>query len=1270
MIDVLNGLGSGWWRWLTAMAWQAALLALVVWAADLLLRRRGWPQVRYALWALVLVKLLVPPSFALPSGVVGRLLPEEAANVASQASPPAAPVAPAPVEAPAASGAAYERSVVPATVAGSWPAPSPPAVALPAGPSVSPEAWAMLAAVTVSLLLLFWLISRALRLRRMIRAAAAEPPPAWVGEVLARAAKRVGLRHVPRVVITDAVGSAAVFGVLRPVLLLPRGACEDGSPLRTGHVMLHELAHVKRGDLLANTAQALMQVAFWFHPAVWLAARRLRHLRELCCDATVSRLLRERTPEYRETLAEAARSMIFGAERPGLGLLGLFESASRLRQRLEHLDGPIWRHGRLKAVAALLAAGVTVACIVPMARGAARPSLPSLYEKARGAGDLKIGVQGETFKVNTVVRWGSDGAARYEDGRGNTPPVLGYPEPDYSSQARWMDIANVQLSPPDERYDLVELRVFDHATRELLQPDDGTAVGFDCSRSLVGLRSIGRRLPDSVDVWFRLVMRPAGGHVWSLPANPGATVALGSDTVTLHELHAGRGSYGMTEIGGGPEDIAWTGFDEDEHFTTVVFGWRGRSVRARSGSNSRYQICAITTDGRRVVPDYPHFVAAGLGATQVYDLPVSPNELARIEFRPFTGREVFYFEDVRLPDVGDTPLEAPPACTFAVGGRGGTLTSDDWAPVRVRLTMEKGRTAHGVSGGALGRVMRRQGPPPDANSAATAVYEVNGLSVRGLEVEMLDADGDLLLREGNRSRGTAWGSSYTVGYNSLGVPLSQIATVRMTLGDHASAHRSPDGAEAAPARKPAKPLQGDVVVACWMAALSEEAAAALRKELRIPDDAATATRPTGCSSSDVAAALRRLLAGGHALVSDVEWLDWPERTRLETRSMSLNDSYNSVLAGQRVWGNWLLNGFYTLASSGGAAELTLDCYWAVATPLQRTGKIPAGRAWVFLKPVKEGTGEATRTPYHLLVMEAVRNDGGAVPAGSVTRAEDWILARTPEPGRMELTDKADSEEASGYEMRVYDVRDLIAHPDWSQSAAARGDGADDGDALRESAEELARLIKAACGEEKCWSVLGRAYTREDEQLEGFHAGLGEVFLRTDNPGHMLVNQTPSVHACIEKLLTGLRAGGSLQVELSVHARVFDRSAGPIDPAKLTEKGAAERAAWQRHATVTLANGQQGPVLEGLSLRPVVTEDRRSVFVELTGAPPESLARGLSTPDGSPTAFTETGPLAVALAKDLMGDSAPPGLDLEGCTVAIVVRPRIVMFGAGPVQPAE
>jgi len=398
MIETLNHVaGAWWWSWVGPMLWQVALLALIVWAVDiLLLRRRAWPQVRYALWLLVLLRLFIPPSFSLPSSVSARLLPAgapraspvvaaapmAAADLATPLLPEVAPtVEPAPV--------AYSPAVSEAAPVTFQPAemPAPPRAVL------SVQAWAMLLSSGVSLLLLVWLASRASRLGRVTRGSG-EGAPDWLREVLARCAGKLRLRRLPRLVVSGHVRSAAVFGVFRPVLLLPARALAGASPGQMEHILLHELAHVKRGDLLANAAQTVVHILFWFHPGVWLAGRRLRHLRELCCDATVSRLLRERTDQYRATLMEAARTMVFGKTEPGLGLLGLFESASRLRQRLQHLERPAWKHARLKLVASLGAVALMLACIVPMAKGRDAPENRQRVSIAAEAGQPRqVGVE-------------------------------------------------------------------------------------------------------------------------------------------------------------------------------------------------------------------------------------------------------------------------------------------------------------------------------------------------------------------------------------------------------------------------------------------------------------------------------------------------------------------------------------------------------------------------------------------------------------------------------------------------------------------------------------------------------------------------------------------------------------------------------------------------------------------------------------------------------------------------------------------------------------
>jgi len=81
MVEQLNTLARLWWDWSAAMFWQVGLLIVLIACLDRLIRRWAWPQLRYALWSLVLIKLLLPPSLSLPSGIVPGLQPKVAQAV-------------------------------------------------------------------------------------------------------------------------------------------------------------------------------------------------------------------------------------------------------------------------------------------------------------------------------------------------------------------------------------------------------------------------------------------------------------------------------------------------------------------------------------------------------------------------------------------------------------------------------------------------------------------------------------------------------------------------------------------------------------------------------------------------------------------------------------------------------------------------------------------------------------------------------------------------------------------------------------------------------------------------------------------------------------------------------------------------------------------------------------------------------------------------------------------------------------------------------------
>ena len=383
----LNALAATWWDWFSAVTWQASLFIGAVAVLDRLLGRHVWPQVRYAVWLLVFVKLLLPPDLASPWSVVGNIAGGTSSTPFVET---AGQVATTPLAIPydALVGGGAEQAT-PGTIE---------TIAVNLDPLVPfMLLWALgMAAFGARLAV------TARRLNRLWRQA--EDATSWMTDAMQRAAGRIGLARTPRIGVTDAVETAAVYGLLRPAVFSPPNLGRDDAE----HVFLHELAHVKRGDLIAHACAVLVLCVFWPNPLVWYALRRTMHVRELCTDATVSRLLRDRTPAYRDTLLNAARSWL-GAPRSALspmGLLGLVEEPSMIVERLKHLTTAPWRNARLRSTAALAVTVAVGVFVLPMCE-TQTGELVSGDPSARPAGEphqiMRIGFRNGTPDTTYVT---------------------------------------------------------------------------------------------------------------------------------------------------------------------------------------------------------------------------------------------------------------------------------------------------------------------------------------------------------------------------------------------------------------------------------------------------------------------------------------------------------------------------------------------------------------------------------------------------------------------------------------------------------------------------------------------------------------------------------------------------------------------------------------------------------------------------------------------------------------------------------------------------
>jgi uncharacterized protein (TIGR03435 family) len=102
-----------------------------------------------------------------------------------------------------------------------------------------------------------------------------------------RAGRSVPLVAPIRAVCIPGRFEPGVFGILRPVLLLPEGILERLTPAELNAIVAHEMWHVRRRDNLIAALHTLVEAVFWFNPVVWWVERRLIEERELACDEAV-----------------------------------------------------------------------------------------------------------------------------------------------------------------------------------------------------------------------------------------------------------------------------------------------------------------------------------------------------------------------------------------------------------------------------------------------------------------------------------------------------------------------------------------------------------------------------------------------------------------------------------------------------------------------------------------------------------------------------------------------------------------------------------------------------------------------------------------------------------------------------------------------------------------------------------------------------------------------------------------------------------------------
>ena len=171
-------------------------------------------------------------------------------------------------------------------------------------------------------------------------------------------------RDIP-IYSTAFLKSPIIVGFLKPCIYLPIHLISDYNESDIRYILLHELQHYKHKDAYASFLMNLAGVAYWFNPLVWYALREMRNDREIACDTSVLKMLKEDAyADYGNTLINFAEKVSLTPFPFAAGLGGNMKQMKRRIINIASYEKPTLMK-RLKGMTAFLLTAVLLLGFAP-----------------------------------------------------------------------------------------------------------------------------------------------------------------------------------------------------------------------------------------------------------------------------------------------------------------------------------------------------------------------------------------------------------------------------------------------------------------------------------------------------------------------------------------------------------------------------------------------------------------------------------------------------------------------------------------------------------------------------------------------------------------------------------------------------------------------------------------------------------------------------------------------------------------------------------------
>lgn len=332
-------------------------------AVKAVFRHRLSPRLHYYIWVLLLLRLAIPFTVDTPASLVR--LPPQAQATAMQSGTYAPPILPVPASAPRAYGGTGAVSPATGNTTSSLTLPGLWANVLHYGGWVWLAGALGLLAHMAAVNLLFWRRLQRSGLRGSRQAA----------RVFARCKEHMGIRRDISLLLCPLAPAPMVFGLFRPKVLLSADLADTLTPQQLGYVLLHELTHWKRRDLLLHTLGNLLRAVHWFNPLLWYAIDRMKQDCEVACDDAVLRsATAQDRRQYGGTLLDMMALQSTARRIPGtVGFISNYH-----RRRMQMIAGNKKTSRLCTAVAALAVLAVLAGCAGSYPAAAGQQPTPTL----------------------------------------------------------------------------------------------------------------------------------------------------------------------------------------------------------------------------------------------------------------------------------------------------------------------------------------------------------------------------------------------------------------------------------------------------------------------------------------------------------------------------------------------------------------------------------------------------------------------------------------------------------------------------------------------------------------------------------------------------------------------------------------------------------------------------------------------------------------------------------------------------------------------------